>query len=113
MISCLGRLLLAAATLPSAALAATFAGVEVPAPLPPRSVVETHWNTQVDDPYRYLEETANPEIQKYMRAQADAAQAILDRIPERDKLLARIKVGIPSQCDRSVRMNVIGDSGAS
>ena len=77
--------------LPAAAAAFTVAGVEVPAPLPPRNVVETHWGTPVDDPYRYLEDTANPDIQKYMRSQADAAQAILDRIPARDRLLARIK----------------------
>jgi len=73
------------------AVAAIYAGVEVPAPPPPRNVVETHWGVAVDDPYRYLEETSNPEIQKLMRAQADAAQGILDKIPERDKLLARIK----------------------
>ena len=73
------------------AVAGTFAGVEVPAPLPARNVVETHWGTSVDDPYRYLEDTSNPDTQKYMRAQADAAQAILDKIPARDKLLARIK----------------------
>jgi prolyl oligopeptidase len=73
------------------AVAAVYAGVEVPAPPPPRNVVETHWGVSVDDPYRFLEETGNPEIQKLMRAQADAAQAILDRIPQRDKLLARIK----------------------
>ena len=72
-------------------MAGTIAGVEVPPPLPPRNVVETHWGTAVDDPYRYLEDTANPDIQKYMRGQADAAQAILDKLPARDKLLARIK----------------------
>lgn len=85
------RLAALAATLPSLALAATFAGVEVPPPPAPRNVVETHWGVSVDDPYRFLEETGNPEIQKYMRAQADAAYAILDKIPGRDKLLARIK----------------------
>ena len=73
------------------AVAAVYAGVEVPAPPSSRNVVETHWGVSVDDPYRFLEDTANPDIQKLMRAQADAAQAILDRIPARDKVLARIK----------------------
>jgi prolyl oligopeptidase len=73
------------------ALAATFAGVEVPAPPPPRDTTETYWGVTVQDPYRFLEDTANPEVQKYMRAEADAAQAILDKIPGRDKLLKRIQ----------------------
>ena len=80
-----------AAACPSVLLAASIAGVELPAPLPPRNVVETHWNTPVDDPYRYLEDTGNPDVQKFMRAQADAAQAVLDRIPARDKLVERIR----------------------
>ena len=77
--------------LPAAVAAATIAGVEIPSPLPPKNVVDTHWGTTVDDPYRFLEDTANPEIQKYMRAQADAAQAVLDKLPARDRLLARIR----------------------
>src|SRR5688572_17727396 len=76
---------------PSTLLAATFAGVEVPAPPPPKPVVDTHWGVQIEDPYRFLETTADPEVQKYMRAQADAAAAILAKIPARDRLLARIK----------------------
>jgi len=45
----------------------------------------------VDDPYRFLEDTGNPEIQKFMRAQADAAAAVLDRIPARG---ATVMVGL-------------------
>ena len=77
--------------LPAVAAAATIAGVEIPSPLPPKNVVDTHWGVTVDDPYRFLEDTANPDIQKYMRAQADAAQAVLDKLPARDRILARIK----------------------
>lgn len=76
---------------PLSALAAQFAGIEVPPPPPPKSVVDTHWGVQVDDPYRFLENTADDEVQKLMRSQAEAANAILARIPGRDKLLARIK----------------------
>jgi prolyl oligopeptidase len=76
---------------PAVALAAAFAGVEVPPPPAPRPVFDTHWGVKVEDPYRFLENTADPEVQKLMRAQADAAQAILDRIPGRDKLLARLR----------------------
>ena len=70
--------------------AATFAGVDVPPPLPAQPVVDTHWGVAVDDPYRFLEDTADPAVQKWMRAQADATRAILDRLPGRAKLAARI-----------------------
>lgn len=76
--------------LSSLLFAASFAGVDVPPPLPPKSVVDTHWGVQVEDPYRYLENTGDPDVQKYMRAQADAAAAILAKIPARDRMLARI-----------------------
>ena len=75
----------------SAAHCANFAGVEVPPPVPAQPVTDTHWGVEVIDPYRFLENTADPEIQKYMKVQAEATAAILDRIPGRDKLLARIK----------------------
>lgn len=76
---------------PGAALAATFAGVDVPAPPPPRPVFDTYWDTRVEDPYRFLEDTSDPEVQKLMKAQADATAAILARLPGRQKLLARIR----------------------
>jgi prolyl oligopeptidase len=74
-----------------AALAATFAGVEVPPPLPPQAVSEMHWGTSVADPYRFVENTADPAVQRWMRAQAGATREILDRIPGRAALLARIR----------------------
>jgi len=80
-------LLLAAAP----AWAAVYAGVEVPPPPAPRVVTDTYWGVQVDDPYRFLEETTSPEVQAYMKAQADATNAILAKLPGRDRLLARIK----------------------
>ena len=71
--------------------AANFAGVDVPPPLEARPVTDTHWGVQVVDPYRFLENTADAEVQKYMKAQADATGAILARIPGREALLARIR----------------------
>ena len=73
------------------AWSATFAGVDVPPPLPPRPVTETHFDVSVVDPYRYLEDTKSPEVQQWMRTEADATNAILAKIPGRDPLLARIK----------------------
>jgi len=74
-----------------AAQAATFAGVDIPAPLPGKPVAETLWNTDVTDPYRFLENVGDPEVQKWMRAEADATTAIMARIPGRDALLERFK----------------------
>ena len=71
--------------------AVKFAGVEVPAPLPARPVVETHWGTPVEDPYRYFEDTKDAGIQAWMKAQAAATEAILAKIPGREGLLARIR----------------------
>lgn len=71
--------------------AASVAGVEIPAPLPPRLVTETHFKVPVPDPYRYFEDTKDPAVQAWMKAQADATTAILAKLPGRDRLLARIK----------------------
>jgi prolyl oligopeptidase len=72
-------------------LAASFAGVEVPAPLPAKPVVDTHWGTKVEDPYRYFEDTKNPVVQAWMKAQANATEAILSKLPGRDLMLASIR----------------------
>ena len=73
------------------AVAADIAGVAVPPPLAAREVVDTHWGKKVSDPYRFLENVADPEVQSWMKGQADATAAILAKIPARDKLLARMK----------------------
>jgi prolyl oligopeptidase len=79
-----------AAASPRPLAAATFAGVEVPPPLPPQPVVDTHWGVAVEDPYRFLEDTADPAVQAWMRAQSDATASILARLPGREALRARI-----------------------
>ncbi len=71
--------------------ARTVAGVEVAPPLPANPVIDTHFGIAVEDPYRFLEDTADPAVQRWMRGQADATTAVLSRLPGRDALLARIK----------------------
>ncbi|HEX4885939.1 MAG TPA: S9 family peptidase, partial [Casimicrobiaceae bacterium] len=87
------RPLAAAAALAFAldAAAATFAGVEVPPPLPPKPVVDTHWGVRVEDPYRFLETTSDPDVQAWMKVQATATEQILAKLPGREPLLARIR----------------------
>ncbi len=85
------------------AFAATFLGVEVPPPLPAKNVVDTYWGTPVDDPYRFLEDTKDVQVQAWMKAQADAAAAILDKLPVRNSLRTRL-----AEIDAAVPANVSG-----
>ena len=84
-------LLACLATLAAPAFAATFAGVTVPEPLPPRPVTETFWGTAVEDRYRYFEDTKDAALQAWMKANAQATETILSRIPGRAGLLARMR----------------------
>jgi prolyl oligopeptidase len=62
-----------------------------PPKTPVRPVTEDYFGTKVVDPYRWLENTSDPEVLAWMKAQNDYTRAVLARIPDRDELLARIK----------------------
>lgn len=68
-----------------------FAGVDVPPPLPVQNVQDVHWGTKVDDPYRFLEQVKDPAVLTWMRGQADAADAILNRLPGRQTIFNTLK----------------------
>lgn len=55
-----------------------------------RPVVDTYFGTRVTDPYRWMEGQPNPELDTYLKAQADYARTALDRLPRRRELLDRI-----------------------
>lgn len=57
---------------------------------PVRNVPETFFGTTVDDPYRWLENTKEPEVTAWMKAQSEQAFATLRRIEGRDKLRRRL-----------------------
>ncbi len=74
---------------------APVAAPEPPArPGPPaaavRPVTETFFGRSVTDPYRYLEDTRQPEVAAFMRGQADFTRQTLDAIPGRRAMAARI-----------------------
>jgi prolyl oligopeptidase len=82
-----------------AALALVMAGtliVPAAAALPPPPVAKAvpvtdeYFGTQVVDPYRWMETPKNPELAVYLKAQNDRTRAILDSIPGRKDLLARL-----------------------
>src|SRR5271165_3007069 len=54
---------------------------------PVRIVTDTYFGTTVADPYRYLEDVKDSEVEQWMKAQADFARNTLDRIPQRNLLL--------------------------
>ena len=58
---------------------------------PVREVIEDYFGTKVTDPYRWLENTSDPEVGVWMKAQNDYTREALTRIPGREKLLDRIK----------------------
>jgi len=59
-----------------------------PSAAPVRPVTDDYYGTKVVDPYRYMENLNDPEVQAWMKAQNDHTRAVLARIPGREPLLA-------------------------
>lgn len=79
---------LASAVTGFASLAARAADPAYAAPVQP--VTDTHFGTPVVDNYRYMENLKDPEVQKWMKAQAEHTRGVLDALPGRKALLERI-----------------------
>ncbi|MBO2010814.1 prolyl oligopeptidase family serine peptidase [Hymenobacter negativus] len=54
---------------------------------PKRPVTDTYFGKKVVDNYRWLEDTNNPEVQAWFKAQGDYTNQTLDQIPGRDRLI--------------------------
>jgi prolyl oligopeptidase len=54
------------------------------------AVTDTFFGTTVEDPYRWMEEWNAPEARAWLEAQAAHSRRVLDAVPERAELLARI-----------------------
>jgi len=74
-----------------AATAAAAGTVGITPPPLSTPVKDTFWGVEVADPYRFLENTADPAVQQWMREQSDATRLVLDRIPGRATMLERIR----------------------
>ena len=55
-----------------------------------KPVTDEYFGTRVTDPYRYMENMKDPEVQKWFKDQDDYTRAVLARIPGRTGLLKRI-----------------------
>lgn len=63
-----------------------------PPPVAPvRNVTDTYFGVKVSDPYRYMENLRDAEVQAWFKGQNAYTRAVLGRIPGREALLARIK----------------------
>ena len=58
---------------------------------PVRPVTDVYFGVPVVDRYRYMENLDDPEVQSWMRGQADYTRGVLDRIPGRAGMLERVK----------------------
>lgn len=58
---------------------------------PVREVIDKYFGQEVVDPYRWMENFKEPEMQAWVKAQADYAASTLKAIPGRDAFLERIK----------------------
>ncbi len=54
-------------------------------------VVDEYFGTKVTDPYRWMEESKDPEFQAYLKAEDDRTRAALKAIPGREALITRIE----------------------
>lgn len=57
---------------------------------PVRPVTDTYFGTPVVDNYRYMENLNSPDVQQWMKGQADYTRSVLDRIPGRAALEQRL-----------------------
>ncbi len=62
-----------------------------PPAAPVRDAVDEHYGVKVHDPYRYMENMDDLEVQEWFKGQADYAHELLSQIQGRDALYARIK----------------------
>ena len=63
----------------------------LPPVAPVRPVTEDYYGTKIVDPYRYMENIEDPEVQSWIKAQDQYTKNAMMSIPGREELLARIK----------------------
>ncbi len=65
--------------------------IGTPPVAPVKPVTDDYFGTKIVDPYRWMEDTPNPALVSWMKAQNDYTRGILASIPGRAPLLARIQ----------------------
>ncbi|MCI5121469.1 MAG: S9 family peptidase, partial [Candidatus Electrothrix sp. AUS4] len=54
-------------------------------------VVDEYFGKKISDPYRYMENLQDPEVQTWFKSQADYARSVLDDIPGRQLLIDKMR----------------------
>ena len=68
----------------------TTATLPKPPETPQKPVEDVVHGVKITDPYRWLEDSESPETQKYVLDQLAYTRRVLDRVPGRDKMRARL-----------------------
>lgn len=58
---------------------------------PVKVVTDEYFGVKIDDPYQYLEDMKNPDVEEWFKGQGDYSRTVLDRINGRDELIAKFK----------------------
>ncbi|ROI01850.1 S9 family peptidase [Chryseobacterium sp. G0240] len=58
---------------------------------PEKPVTDDFFGTKITDNYQWLEDLKSPEVKTWFKAESDYSHAIIDKIPNRDKLYKRMK----------------------
>lgn len=78
-----------------------------PPATPKRPVVDTYYDVKVTDDYRWLEDGKSPEVKQWVAQQNAYTAAYMDKLPQRDAILAylkqRLKTGRTRYADFQVR----------
>ena len=55
------------------------------------SVSDTYWGVEIADPYRYMEDLEDPEVEQWFRAQASYTESYLSSLESRTTLFERLE----------------------
>ena len=64
---------------------------EKPAPAPIKPVTEEYFGVEVVDPYRYMENLDDPQVQEWFKTHSDYSRSTLDRIKGRQSLIDKMR----------------------
>ncbi len=67
------------------------AGSPPPPAAPVKPVTDKFFGAEISDPYRYMENFNDPEVQRWVKAEDNYTRSVLEDIPGRQALLARIR----------------------
>ena len=73
---------------------------------PVKVVTDEYFGVKIDDPYQYIEDMKNPEVEQWFKGQGDYSRTVLDRINGRDELIAKFKELDSRRSSRIFNLNI-------